>query len=281
MTRDAAYFEARYRNGLAVPDRPRLLARWESESARARRELRCELDLRYGPHRLQTLDVYHSRGPCRAVFMFLHGGYWMSFDKQDHGFIALALAERGVTTVLPNYALCPEVGIPEIVRQTEAAAVWLHDHAASLGLPPDALYVSGHSAGGHLTAMLLATDWPAIDARLPPTLIRGGLAISGIYDLREIVEVHSINAKTRLDVASAAAVSPMFLEPASSAPLYLAVGGDELPPFHEQQAELAERWKRVVSGRLVCAGENHYSVLLQFTDPASPLVAMAGEMMGV
>jgi arylformamidase len=277
--RDPAWYESRYRNRLAVPDHPRIFARWEAASADARGTPGFRADVRYGAHAMQTLDVYPAQGECRAALLFLHGGYWMALDKREHGFAALELRRHGVTVLVANYALCPAVAVDGIVRQVLDAGAWLYRNAPELGVPREKLYVSGHSAGGHLTAMAFAADWPQFASDLPARLFRAGLSISGVYDLRELVNVPSVNTNVRLDAASARESSPMFAMPATDAPLYLAVGGDELPPFREQQARFAGAWKRVVAGNDVLPGENHYSILLQLLDPASRLFGMALRMM--
>jgi arylformamidase len=277
--RDAAWYESQYRNRLAVPDHPQIFARWEAASDEARRTPGFRSDVRYGSHAMQTLDLYPAQGECRAALLFLHGGYWMALDKREHGFAALEPTRHGVTVLVANYALCPSVTIDEIVHQVREAGAWLYRNAADLGVPSGELYLSGHSAGGHLTAMALATHWPQIADDLPARLFSAGLAISGVYDLRELVHVPSVNANVRLDTATARKSSPMFVTPTSDAPLYLAVGDDELPPFRRQQAQFARAWKRVVAESAVLPGENHYSILLQLLDPASPLFRSAARMM--
>ncbi|MES2538626.1 MAG: alpha/beta hydrolase [Pseudomonadota bacterium] len=279
MTKDAAFYELQFRNRPAVPDHPRILARWASESEKARRELRCFLDVPYGAHPMQKLDIYAARGECRAVLMFIHGGYWRGMDKNEHGFVASALADQGVTVVTPNYALCPEVSIAEIVRQIQGASAWLYRHGDGFGVPPDRLYVAGHSAGGHLAAMMMATSWPQVGPDLPAKLFQGGLAISGLYDLREMINVASINCDLKLDIESATAVSPIFMQAATDAPLYLAVGSDELPPFQRQHADFGRHWENVLAESARCDGENHYSILLQLIDKKSELRGLMQRMM--
>jgi arylformamidase len=279
--KDAAWYESQYRNRLAVPDHPRIFARWEAASEEARRTPGFRSDVRYGPHAMQTLDLYPAQGQCRAALLFLHGGYWMALDKREHGFVALELARHGVTVLVANYALCPAVTIDEIVRQVQDAGAWLYRNAEELGAPREKLCVSGHSAGGHLTAMALATPWPQFAPDLPARVFAAGLSISGVYDLRELVNVPSVNDKVRLDPATARRLSPMFTRPAADAPLYLAVGGDELPPFRQQQAQFADAWMQVVAEDAVLPGENHYSILLQLLDPGSALFRSAARMIGV
>jgi len=279
FVKDAAWYESQYRNRLAVPDHPRIFARWEAASEEARRTPGFRADVRYGAHEMQTLDLYPAQGECRAALLFLHGGYWMALDKRDHGFAALELTRHGVTVLVANYALCPAVTVEEIVREVLDAGAWLHRDAPELGVPRGKLYISGHSAGGHLTAMALAARWPQLASDLPARLFDAGLCISGVYDLRELVNVPSVNANVRLDAATARRMSPMFVPPATDAPLYLAVGSDELPPFRVQQQQFACEWKRVVAENSVLPGENHYSILLQLLDPASRLFRSAAAMM--
>jgi arylformamidase len=281
IKKDDAYYESQFRNRLAVPDHPRIFAQWEAATDEARRTLRVRTDLRYGAHEMQTLDVYQAEGECRAALLFIHGGYWQALDKREHGFVSLALAKKGVTVVVANYALCPTVTMEEIVRQVLESGAWLYRNAAELGVPREQLYISGHSAGGHLTAMALAALWPQLAPDLPARLFKGGVAISGIYDLRDIIKVPSVNCNARLDLPKALKASPMFLPPATDAPLYLAVGGDELPPFRRQQQQFARKWRRVVGENAVLPGENHYSILLQLLDPDSALFRSVARMIGL
>lgn len=281
MKKDDAYYESRYRNRLAVPDHPRIFDRWEAAADEARRVPGFRADVRYGAHEMQTFDVYPAHGQCRAALVFLHGGYWMALDKREHGFAALELVRHGVTVLAANYALCPAVLLEDIVRQMLDLGGWLYRHAGELGVPRERLFISGHSAGGHLTAMAMAAQWARVSPDLPARLFQGGLAISGVYDLRELIHVPSVNSKVRLDAASAHKLSPMFLPPATDAPLHLAVGGNELPPFREQQAQLARKWKDVVRENAELPGENHYSILLQLLDAESALFRSAARLLGV
>jgi arylformamidase len=277
--KDAAWYESQYRNRLAVPDHPRIFAQWEAASQSARRTPGFQADVRYGDHGMQTVDVYPAQGECRAGLLFLHGGYWMALDKREHGFVALEPIRHGVTVFVANYALCPTVTIDVIVRQVLESGAWLYRNAADFGVPRGRLYISGHSAGGHLTAMALAADWRQVASDLPSQVFSAGLAISGIYDLCDLVNVPSVNAKVRLDLETARRLSPMSMRPATDAPLYLAVGGDELPPFRRQHQELGAAWKNVVAQSEVLPGDNHYSILLQLVDPASRLFHAMATMM--
>src|SRR5881394_1895931 len=166
------------------------------------------LDLRYGDAPGETIDLFPARKGDGSCLMFIHGGYWRSLDKKDFSFLAPALVGAGISLAVVNYDLCPKVSIEEIVRQMLRASRWLWLHAEDYGMDQDRLYVSGHSAGGHLAAMLMCAQWPAFDSQLPKDLWKGGLAISGIYDLRPLVDVDWLNADLRLDEAAALKASP-------------------------------------------------------------------------
>jgi len=170
-----------------------------------------------------------------------------------------------------NYDLCPKVAMDEIVRQMLRASRWLWLNAGKYGIDQDRLYVSGHSAGGHLAAMLMCALWPQLDARLPKNLWKGSLAISGIYDLRPLLEVDFLQADLRLDPALALRVSPAFLPTATRAPVMTCVGGDESSEFLRQNALLGERWGSVFAGDIPMPGANHFSVMDGFAEPSSAL----------
>jgi arylformamidase len=281
MKKDVAYWEAQYNNRAAVPDFQQYFDRWNARSEETRRRVRCSLDVPYGPHPMEKMDLFMPAGASRACLMFIHGGYWRALDKKDHSFVAAELVRHGVTVAVPNYALCPAVTVEEIVRQVLQACAWLYRNGTNFGAPLGNLYVSGHSAGGHLTAMAMAALFPKFRPDLPKKVVRGGLAISGVYDLRDIVNVPSVNNDVRLKPAPAEKVSPLFYPPATDAPLYLAAGGRELAPFIEQQAALAAKWKKVVAAEIPCPNDHHFSILDGLADPSSALFKGAMKMMGL
>src|SRR5207302_69880 len=160
------------------------------------------------------LDLFPARKGDGTCMMFIHGGYWRSLDKQDFAFLAPAWVDAGVSLAVVNYDLCPKVTMEEIVRQMLRASRWLWLHAEQYGMDQDRLYVCGHSAGGHLTAMMMSALWPVFDARLPKDLWKGGLAVSGLYDLRPLPHLDFLQPDLRLDEAAALRLSPAFLPPA-------------------------------------------------------------------
>jgi arylformamidase len=276
---DPAFFSREYNNRELVPDNEKWVTHWLQGSERARATMTCHLDLRYGEAPGETVDLFPARKGDGSCMMFIHGGYWRSRDKRDFSFLAPAWVDAGVSLAIVNYDLCPAVTMEEIVRQMLRASRWLWLNAEQYGMDEDRLYVSGHSAGGHLTAMMMAAVWPAFDRRLPKDLFKGGLAISGLYDLRPMVLVDWLNPDLRLDEEAAIKVSPAFLPPATRAPVMTCVGGDESSEFKRQNALLRERWRGAVAGDIAMPGRHHFSVLDGLATPSSALFAGARRLM--
>jgi len=276
---DKADLSKLYNNRELVPDHPQYFARWAEDSQRARSTMTCHLDLRYGEAPGEVVDLFPARKGDGSCMMFIHGGYWRSLDKKDFSFLAPAFVGGGISLAVVNYDLCPKVPLEEIVRQMLRASRWLWLHAEEYGMDQDRLYVSGHSAGGHLTAMLMAAQWPRFDPQLPKDLWKGGLAISGVYDLRPLVEIEWLNVDLRLDEAMATRLSPAFLPPATRAPLMTCVGGDESSEFLRQNALLGERWPNAFAGDIPMPGTNHFSVVDGLADANSALFQGARKLM--
>jgi len=276
---DPAFLSREYNNRELFPDHPRHFARWSESSARTRSSMTCYLDRAYGASPGETLDIFPARKGDGSALMFIHGGYWRSLDKRDFSFLAPAWVDAGVSLVVVNYDLCPGVSVERIVQQVLAASVWLYRHAEQYGMDEERLYVSGHSAGGHLAAMMLAALWPVIDRSLPKDLYKGAIAVSGVYDLRPLVQVDWLKGDLRLDDESALRLSPAFLPPATRAPLALAVGGLESSEFKRQNALLAQRWKPVLAANIAMPGTDHFTVVDGLANPANALFAGAKRMM--
>src|SRR5262245_65860620 len=183
---DRAGLDREYNNSAKIPNAAEYLGRYPAESARAREALPGRLDLRYGPKPGETLDVFlpEGEGPW-PIHVFVHSGYWRSLDKRDFSFVARAFQPAGVLAVVINYALIPTVDMDELVRQVRSSIAWLHRNAASLGGDPPRLTVSGHSAGGHLVAILMSTDWRRF-AGIPHDANEAGLGLMGISALASI-----------------------------------------------------------------------------------------------
>jgi arylformamidase len=281
VKKDAAYFESAYNPRLAVPEYADHFESWHKKSAVARAALSGYLDVPYGPHPMEKLDIFRAKGQSRALLVFIHGGYWRALDKSDHSFVAVPFVERGVTVALPNYALAPSVHVQDIVLQVLQACAWLYRNGNNFGAPPSKLFVSGHSAGGHLTAMTLAALWPEFSADLPCKVVQGGLSISGVYDVVPVMHTPSVNADVRLTSVEAGRISPALMPPATDAPLYTAVGGQEQEGFHQQNKLIRENWRSVAKDDLPCPDDNHFTILERLATPGSALFRGAMRLMGL
>jgi arylformamidase len=273
------FYSREYNNRALVPEHPRIFERWAETSARARNTMICYLDRRYGEAAGETLDLFPARKGDGTCMLFIHGGYWRSLDKRDCSFLAPAWVDAGVSLAVVNYDLCPAVTIEEIVRQMLRASRWIYLHAEEYGMDQDRLYVSGHSAGAQLAAMMMCAHWPVYDKRLPRDLYKGGLGVSGVYDLRPLVGVDWLQPDLRLDEGAALKVSPAFMPPATRAPFMTCVGGRESSEFRRQNALIGERWRTSFAGDLKMPESNHFTVLDGLVDRASPLFAGALKLM--
>ena len=266
------FVERGYNNRAAVPDHPRWLAHYPEASAKARAALAPKVDLRYGPGAKESLDLFLPSGGAKGTFLFLHGGYWRMLDKSDFSFVALPFVARGYAVAVANYDLCPDVSIATIVDEARRAVVWLVRDGAAHGANPDRIVVGGHSAGGHLAAMLFTTDWTAHGFARAPFL--GGVSLSGVHDLAPMVQF-SFNADFRLDAAEAARLSPTHLTPRSRAPLVLAAGADETSEFVRQTRILWDAWpaNRPAGSRgpMLIRDRNHFNVVVDLADADSEL----------
>lgn len=265
---DAGWFDAQYNNRARVPDVPAILARWAQASALARDRMTCVLDEAYGTGPGETLDVFPSRASGAPVLVFIHGGYWRALDKADQSFVAPAFVQAGAMVVVPNYALCPAVTIEQIALQTTRALAWVARHAHRFGGDPRRIVVVGHSAGGHLAAMLLACRWQQVDPALSPRLVSGAMAISGLFDLEPVRCAPSLQADVQLTPAAVRRLSPAYFPPPQG-PLVAIVGARESEEFLRQNQLIRDQWGP--AGVPVCEslpGLNHFTMLHDLVDPA-------------
>ena len=280
MLGDAAYLETLYNNREAVSNFQDYVDRWTFNSSGICRSLKdqCERDVPYGDDLLETMDIYTPVGSPSAMLMFVHGGYWRSLDKSQHAFIAKPFVDRGVAVAVINYSLCPSVSMQKIVLQVMAAGAYLYRNANDFRVPKKRLFVSGHSAGGHLAAMALSCEWPAFSKGLPKNIFRSGFSISGLYDLRVRTKIASINTDLRMTEADAAMLSPALMPQPQGTRLSIAVGGQELGGFKDQHRLIAQSWSSSIGLDTPCPTDNHFSILETFADPNSELFGAAMKM---
>jgi arylformamidase len=259
---DAAWHDLQYNNRRRVPDFAQYFERWRSESAQARAQLRCDLDIPFLAGSAVALDVFPAARADAPVLVFIHGGYWRSLDKSDHSFVAAPFVEAGAMVVVPNYSLCPAVTVDTIALQSAHALAWVHRNAARYGADAARLVVAGHSAGGHLAAMLLACDGQRLAPDLPPRLVRRAVSISGLYDLAPIAAAPSLQVDLRLTPDVISRTSPARFAAPAGAQLASVVGALESDEFLRQNRLIRDCWGSVAVP--VCEelpGRNHFSVL--------------------
>jgi arylformamidase len=271
---DQTQLDGQYNCRAMVPDSDAHVAEWTRLSRDAAAQLECRLDLAYGPAPAEKLDIFPAASKPSPVLVFIHGGYWRAMDKDVHRFPALGFVRSGVSVVTINYALAPSVRMDEIVRQVRSAIAWVYRHARDFGGDPARIHVSGHSAGGHLTGMMLATDWPVFAPGLPADVIKGGCPISGLYDLEPIRHTY-LNADVRLDAVEAARNSPLRLRPRGARWMAITAGGSESAEFHRLQRELVGAWRPagLAVTEVNSPGMHHFNVVTQLARADSPLAA--------
>ena len=257
--------EAEYNNRAAVPDHPVVMARWKADAEVARGAHPC-IVLNYGPGDRETLDLFEaapsSEDEAAPVVMFIHGGYWQALDSSWFSGIAPALVAHGVSVAIPSYDLCPTVRLGVIVDQMRAAARLLQERTGRLPV------ATGHSAGGHLSAWLLAEG-----------LASAAVAISGVFDLEPLIPT-SLNVALDLDAEEARGLSPVHLPAPAGRALDCMVGGAETDEFIRQSRDMAALWgaKGATTRFEALPGLNHFTVLDPLADPDSPMVRRIADL---
>jgi arylformamidase len=281
---DPAELDRAYNNRALVPAFAEHFSRWQSESVRAREHLRGFLDVAYGRGPNETLDLFVPDEPVNGapVMVFIHGGYWRSLDKADHSFVAPPFVAQGACVVVINYALCPAVTVPDIALQTARALAWVARHIAAFGGDPARISVVGHSAGGHLAAMMLACDWSSLGADLPPHLVRQAVSISGLFDLAPIQQTPFLQSSLQLTNTHVHQASPAYWAAprvvGGRGQLMALVGGDESPEFLRQNALIQHTWgPEVVPVCESLPGLNHFSVLEAMTQTGHRLHGLVSQ----
>lgn len=260
----AINYEAEFNNRARVPEHPEIMSGWLEAAAKWRKDVaEPRLDVPYGESARQCVDIFKPRkekpGP---IALFIHGGYWQALGRESFSHMARGANKHGVTVAVPSYDLCPKVTVVDIINQMRACCLFLWKTYKRK------IVVAGHSAGGHLTAALMATQWHKIDEDVPPMLVTGGLAISGIYDLRPLVGT-SLNEKLGLTAETAEAASPAFWPAPVGLKMIAAVGGEESDEFKRQVRNITHEWHEAGAAvmPLTLEGENHFTVIEGLADP--------------
>lgn len=268
--------EAEYNNRARVPEHPEIFARWMKDAAdyrtKAAEDEGASLGLSYGGSPRQIVDLFFPDAAGKSpLALFIHGGYWRALEPSTFSHMARGMNAHGIAVAVAGYDLCPQVSVAQIVEQMRAACLFLWKRFGQR------IMVSGHSAGGHLAGAMLATDWRARDKTAPADLVRCAYSISGVFDLKPLIET-TMNADLKLDAAEAKKVSPIFW-PAPAGSLDSIVGGAESSEFIRQAKIITDAWGGRTQVRYEAVpGANHFTVLDPLTDPDSAMVKRLVEL---
>jgi arylformamidase len=277
---DRATLDANYNLRAAVPEFQDYFDHYDAASEAFRARWPGRLDLAYGETPRQAIDLFLPDAADPPLLAFVHGGYWQSQDRKRFSFVAGPLVEAGAGVAVIGYDLAPTVDMDAIVGQIRRALAWLHRHAADHGFDGGRVHLAGHSAGGHLVAMALATDWAA--AGLSGKLIKGVCPISGVFDLEPIRRCY-LNDVVGLDPEQARRNSPLHLPPAGRCPVVVAVGERETAAFHEQSRAYDAHLRQagLASRLLVQPGADHFAIVMAMAASGGPVVRAILDQMGL
>ena len=260
-----------------------MIPQWQRQSAEYRERAGGRYDIAYGDGERDRADFFPARSPNGGLIVYIHGGYWQRGDKSVYSFIAEPYNDAGFGVIAINYMLCPKVKVGEIPPQCRRALAWAWNHATEFGASTDKFYVMGHSAGAHLTAWMMATDWPRYDSRFPRDMIKAAAPISGLYDFEPIRHTSEnrgtgTNEGFGLNVESAEearAVSLVDHPPETDAPQLMGWGLEESDEFIRQNEEHYARLCNTTTpvSALRVPDKDHFDLVDVMGDPKSELVS--------
>lgn len=278
-----AEFDAQYNLRAGRPDyEVTVIPGWTADSETARSNLDCSLDVRYGEGEKQKLDVFRCGDAKAPTLIYFHGGYWQRGDKSVYSFIAPPFVSAGMNVVIVGYDLCPAVTITHISQETREAMAHVWRNAGDLGINRDRITIMGHSAGGHITQMMMATDWPGFGNDLPADLIKAGIPVSPLSYLEPVRLTEALNTGIRMDAAEAEAESPMTNHPpVTNAPQLVVAGGAETDEFHRQARMYVEAYANSdrAMGLYFVPNVDHFDELNVLCDPDSAFFDQTCDML--
>ena len=261
-----------YDNGARVPEFPEILSQWQSDAQTYRNTASATLDLSYGDHARQKTDIFDlDEKDKKPLVVFIHGGYWRALGRETFSHLARGLNDRGFGVVIPSYQLCPAVTIDDIITDIRLLCAWVWRNYQRK------IIVTGHSAGGHLAAAMVATNWTEFD--LPGDLVPAGLGISGLYDLRPLIAT-KLNETLKLDDTSARKASPLLWPTPQQKVFQAWVGGDESAEFIRQSDTIAACWTGAgaPTASVAVPNKNHFTVIAELTDATSDMTNMIAKL---
>jgi arylformamidase len=272
--------EYQYNPRESVPEYPELAKVRAAQAKKVRDSAKSWLNVAYGNSPREQLDIYAADKPGGPVLVYIHGGYWRSGSKEDNCNFVPTFTKRGATVVLVEYDLCPQVTVTDIVRQTRASIAWVYKNITRYGGDPSKIFISGHSAGGHLTSMALANDWTK--EGMPPDCIKGAVATSGVFDLDMVMKI-SVQEQVRMTPEVAKLNSPFQNPPLVKCPLVVAVGGAEPKGWQQMSEDYFNHCKQqgMNAEYLIVPGANHYTMSEKLLDESNPLTQAMIRQMGL
>ena len=263
--------DSEYNNQTKVTNFKNFVAEWAALSATARDEHPNTTTWIYDDASNQKLDIVYPAAASLSevpVQIFFHGGYWKALSRENFYFVARAFADHGIATAIVDYELIPQIDMAELIRQCRQSIAYIYQNATALGLDSSEIHISGHSAGGHIAAMCLATDWSELQQELPAQIVKSAVGVSGLYDLMPISKCF-LQDDLKLTSAEVADMSPVNLTPPKAGKMHCLVGAKEGPEYFSQSENLAENWPHISQAPDILEPYNHFTIMSAFADPTS------------